>query len=57
MSFAKKNSNKLLNKNVSCFKSLQGTSGNNKVLSSLEYYFKIGRIPLQHFKSNSVAEI
>ena len=44
----KKNSNKLLNKNVSYFKTLQGTDGNEKVLSLLENYLKPSRIPLRH---------
>jgi len=32
--FCEKNSNKLLNKNMGYFKSLQGTDGNDKILSS-----------------------
>lgn len=48
MPFINKKSNKLLSKNIICFRSLQGTDGNNKVLSSLEYYFNISCILLQH---------
>ena len=47
MPFIKINSNNYLT-NCAFFKSLQGTDGNDKVLSSLEYYFKTSLIPLQH---------
>ncbi|KKO75100.1 hypothetical protein AAJ76_3200011367 [Vairimorpha ceranae] len=50
MPFVKKKSNKLFSENKSYVKSLQGTDGKDKVLSLLEYYFKISCIPLQHAK-------